>query len=296
MNLDSPRAIDHLVLPTGGLDVARARLTALGFTVAPDALHPFGTGNCCVYFRDGTYLEPLAVVDDRTARESWYQGNTFTRRDAAFRFRRGEEGFSALAFATDDAAADHQAFIEIGMSGGSVLEFSRPFVDAAGKSNTATFRLAFLQDFRAPDAFFFTCQRLNAPNVDRSALQAHANGVTGIRSVVLSAPHATAYADFVLMAVDAPMTEEEGGSYTTVRARNGVVRLYEQRVMQREFGASTRAEPGLEFRAVVFGVSDLKGTEQLLKSHKVKFEPRGARLVVHPAPGQGAIFAFEEIQ
>lgn len=292
MNLDNLRAIDHLVLPTDRLDLARARLAALGFTVAPDAQHPFGTGNCCVYLKDGTYLEPLALVDDRAARESWYQGNAFTRRDAAFRFRRGEEGFSALAFATDDAEADYQAFAEIGMSGGSLLEFSRPIVDAAGKSDIATFRLAFLQDFRAPDAFFFTCERLNAPRVDRSALQVHANGVTGIRSVVLSAPYAIGYADFVLMAANAPMTEE-GGDHTIVRARNGVIRLCQPQAMQREFGAATSREPGLEFRAVVFGVSDLKSTEQLLKSHKVKFKPRGARLIVDPAPGQGAIFAFE---
>ena len=60
MEFEDPRAIDHLVLPTDSLGVARARLSALGFTVAPDAQHPFGTGNCCVYLQDGTYLEPLA--------------------------------------------------------------------------------------------------------------------------------------------------------------------------------------------------------------------------------------------
>ena len=60
------RSIDHLVLPVTTLTLARSRLTSLGFTVAPDAQHPFGTGNCCVFFKDRTYLEPITIVD-RTA-------------------------------------------------------------------------------------------------------------------------------------------------------------------------------------------------------------------------------------
>ncbi|RVA54992.1 VOC family protein, partial [Mesorhizobium sp. M7A.F.Ca.CA.001.08.1.1] len=55
--------LDHLVLPTQSLEVARARLAALGFVVAPTGIHPFGTENCCVFLADGTYLEPLSVGD-----------------------------------------------------------------------------------------------------------------------------------------------------------------------------------------------------------------------------------------
>ena len=57
------RAIDHLVLPVTTLTLARSRLTSLGFTVAPDARHPFGTGNCCVFFKNRTYLEPITILD-----------------------------------------------------------------------------------------------------------------------------------------------------------------------------------------------------------------------------------------
>ncbi|TIT26271.1 MAG: VOC family protein, partial [Mesorhizobium sp.] len=44
-----PHSLDHLVLPTASLDVARARLVSLGFVVAPTGIHPFGTENCCVF-------------------------------------------------------------------------------------------------------------------------------------------------------------------------------------------------------------------------------------------------------
>ena len=47
-----PRVLDHLVLPVIDIDVARSRYQSLGFTVAPDGRHPFGTENCCVFFED----------------------------------------------------------------------------------------------------------------------------------------------------------------------------------------------------------------------------------------------------
>ncbi|RUT98898.1 VOC family protein, partial [Mesorhizobium sp. USDA-HM6] len=52
----SPHPLDHLVLPTRSLEIARQRLSSLGFVVAPTGLHPFGTENACVFFADGTYL------------------------------------------------------------------------------------------------------------------------------------------------------------------------------------------------------------------------------------------------
>ena len=60
-----PHLLDHLVLPTVNIAMARERLGRLGFTVAPDARHPFGTENACVFFADKTYLEGLYHMDKR---------------------------------------------------------------------------------------------------------------------------------------------------------------------------------------------------------------------------------------
>ncbi len=73
--------LDHLVLPTAGLDTARQRLEALGFTVAPMGVHPFGTRNCCVYLADGTFMEPLAIGDAAVADDAARAGNVFVARD-----------------------------------------------------------------------------------------------------------------------------------------------------------------------------------------------------------------------
>jgi len=55
--------------------VARARLTSLGFVVAPTGIHPFGTENCCVFLADGTYLEPLAIGNEQAAIDATAAGN-----------------------------------------------------------------------------------------------------------------------------------------------------------------------------------------------------------------------------
>ncbi len=57
-------------------------------------------------------------------------------------------------------------------------------MDTSGKSDVASFKLAFAATSGATDAFLFACQRINAPKVDRTALQTHANGATGIVEVV----------------------------------------------------------------------------------------------------------------
>ncbi|MGB7285689.1 MAG: VOC family protein, partial [Salaquimonas sp.] len=183
-----PLNVDHLVLPVTNLEICRKRLSALGFTVAPDALHPFGTENACVFFRDGTYLEPLAIGHRETCEKAALKGNMFVARDQAYRFRRGDEGFSALVLATDDADGDHKSFQKLGISAGRQLKFSRMFKDKDGKESEGAFKLSFAADLRSPDSFFFTCERMNVPKIDRSALEKHANGAVSITEIALGEP------------------------------------------------------------------------------------------------------------
>mgnify|MGYP002776774832 CR=1 FL=1 len=158
--MPAARAIDHLVLAVTDLAHARTRMGLLGFTVAPDARHPFGTENACVFFQDGSYLEPLAIGSEDGSRETARAGNVFTARDRAFRFRQGQEGLEAVVFRTDDAAADHAAYVSAGFSAGKILEFSRPFAMPDGQVSEAAFRLAFASDLRSPDFYAFTIRRV----------------------------------------------------------------------------------------------------------------------------------------
>jgi len=282
--------LDHLVLPTADLEAARQRLFQLGFTVAPQGDHPFGTTNCCVYFGDGTFIEPLAVGDADAANRAVAGGNVFVGRDRAFRARNGDEGFSALVFGTGDADADHAGYVAAGISAGPRLDFSRPFVDAAGRQDTASFRLAFAASPDMADAFVFTCERANAPKVDRTALQTHANGVTAIREVVGVADDPTRKLRLLADAAGAPA---DAIGRTDLVLPNATISLFDSRGFERRFGLAA-APAALRFAAIIFASTDIRGIARRLADAGIDRHFSGASLVVPPAAGQGAAFVFEE--
>lgn len=285
-----PHPLDHLVLPTLSLDTARARLSALGFVVAPTGVHPFGTENCCVFFADGTYLEPVAVGDERAADQAIGEGNVFVARDRLYRNRLGEEGFSAVVFGTPDSDADHARYVEAGLSAGDMLSFSRVFTDPSGKSDKASFKLAFATGGKDMDAFLFACQRINAPKIDRTALQAHANGVTGIIEIVAvsSAPMSQGR----LLSTAAGKTPQDGDQ---VELPNALLSVMAPDAYSSRFDMPAGAPSGLRFAAIVFATREKAATARALAVSGVEHNMSGNDIVVPPAPGQGAAFIFREI-
>jgi catechol 2,3-dioxygenase-like lactoylglutathione lyase family enzyme len=290
-----PRLLDHLVLPVIDLATARDRYVKLGFTVAADALHPFGTENACIFFSDKTYLEPLGIAKREECEAAALTGNVFVARDQAYRFRRGQDGFSAIVVSTDDANTDHARFREKGISAGDMLEFSRSMKLPDGSEAVGSFRLSFAADLRSPDFFFFSCQRVMPLPADRSALETHANGVLGMSEVVLSEPNPTDFQYILQEAVD----EREVSAHSfgmDIETRNGVkISVLNQAGMAGFFDRKTPGHSrGLRGRAVVFKVADLAATEHLLAANAVSFIRKDNRLIVPEAPGQGVIFAFGE--
>jgi len=286
--------LDHIVLPVPNIRLSRERLGKLGFTVAPDARHPFGTENACIFFADETYLEPLGGRSTVKKKTSAQKGNVFTARDRAFRFRCGDDGLSAVVFATADADRDHARFLSEKINGGEMLQFERPMKMPDGSEVTAAFKLAFAVDLRAPDFFFFTCQRVNPLPADRKALQVHPNGVVGIAEIVLGAPDPKAFGPFLRAAAHSLGTTNEafGVSVTTPNAR---VSVLSPDGLDAYFDIPAPSDDrGLRGVAIVFKVGDLAVTEAQLAANGMTYTRKNNRILVKAAPGQGALFAFEE--
>lgn len=285
------RPVDHLVLPVDALVSSRERYRKLGFTVAADAQHPFGTENACVFFIDGTYLEPLAIGEREVAEEAARTGNAFVARDLAFRFRRGE-GLSAVVFGTRQAAADDEAFRAAGVSGGQPLAFSREMKLPDGRSGIGSFRLSFAADFRAPDFFFFTCQRVNPLPADRSTLEVHENGVTGLAEVILTEPNPTDF-QYLLQVASGERRVDAGSFGMRIDTPNVPVSVLTPAGLTAFYGLSSEAgERGLRGAAIRFSVADLGVTERLLAARAVPFIRKADRLIVPKAAGQGVAFIF----
>lgn len=277
----TPRPLDHLVLPVAGLDAARARLERLGFTVAPQGTHPFGTINACVYFTEGTFIEPLAVGDAEAVEAALAAGNSFVAGDARFRAAHGEEGLSGLVFATGDAEADAAEFARLGIPDGQMVEFSRPSMDADGKADIASFLLAFAAPEGGADAFFFACERRKVPAIDRSALERHANGAARIVAVMAEAADPARFAGFLAAAGRGTATEK--GAFFEVALANAALRV---------FADQEAARPRLT--GIVFGVGSLAATRALFTANGIGYDEREGRLHAPPAGGQGVAFLFEE--
>ncbi len=293
--VSSPRPLDHLVLPTVNIAAARERLGKLGFTVAADARHPFGTENACVFFSDKTYLEPLGVASREQCETSVEEGNVFVARDQAYRFRLGEEGFSAIVFGTEDAVADDEQFQANAMSAGRMLNFERPMRMPDGSETVAGFRLAFAADLRSPDFYAFCCQRINPLPADRSALERHANGVTGIARVALSTPMPAAFRGFFEQVVGGANISEHSFGLAIETANAGIEVLTPEGMEAFYDFPVPAGDPGLRARAILFNTRDLSVTSSHLTANGVTYTRMNNRILAKPAPGQGALFAFEEI-
>ena len=292
-NPRTPRPLDHLVLPTADLAICQKRHEQLGFIVAPKGVHPFGTENACIFLNDGTFLEPLAIGQREEAEAAALAGNVFTARDAAFRFRKGQEGFSAIVMGSQDAAGDHKQFQKSGISAGSILDFGRDFVTPEGVSSRMDFRLAFAADLRSPDSFFFTCQRINVPKADRSKLTGHDNGAQGIKAVIMSEPNPTDFQYLLQEAVNERDVEAHSFGMD-IKAANATLSVMTHAGLKAFYGLDTHGERrGILMRGIVFGVQDLAKTRYFLTSRAIDFTELGGKIVVKPVTGQGAAYVFE---
>ena len=285
------RDLDHLVLATDSLSASRRRLADLGFSVAAEARHPFGTCNACVYFPDGTYLEPLAIWNRDKYDEAAAAGNVFIRYDREFRMNCGPEGLSAMVVSTQDSIADHARFAAANLSAGPKLSFARPFETADGDIRTASFRLAFARDRRAPSILVFACQRISMPH--HNTTNRHLNGVVGISGVLAAADNPEDAGDLLATLGSAEdMVKCPGG--IELKLSDGCISVLRPDAISHRFGlVPVQGSQSPRLVGVFFRTADLVVAEKFLRDHSIDFAKSKGRLVVGPRPGQGAYFVFE---
>ena len=162
------RQLDHVVLVSRDLNSAIADHRRRGFTVTPGGEHADGaTHNALIPFADGSYLELVAFHDlSRSLTHRWW------------RVAADGGGLADFALLSDDLAADSAALVELvkipPKEGGRI----RP------DGVEIKWRTAVL---KAPLPFVIedlTARELRVPG---GAAAEHANGATGIASVVLGA-------------------------------------------------------------------------------------------------------------
>ncbi len=281
------RAIDHLVLPVTTLMLARSRLTSLGFNVAPDARHPFGTGNCCVFFKDRTFLELITILDRAVADMAAADGLVFVRRIKRFTERNGE-GFAMIAFKSGDAEGDRARFEKAAVAAGASFRFARMAMLPDGSQQEIGFVLAFAEMAAAPDATLFACQHLAPGVLFQPAGLEHPNGAAGI-AVVTGVAHDPAEFHGFLSAV---LEEPEAPAASKADSDGRGIRILTLEEYRDRYGLEP-PDPrrGLMFAAMDVAVADLDRVLGYAGPTAIRHE---GRIVVPPAPGLGAALAFAQ--
>ncbi|MCT8265988.1 VOC family protein [Afifella sp. JA880] len=283
------RPIDHLVLPVAALASARERLTELGFQVSPDARHPFGTGNARVFFKNRTYLEPIATLDQAVVDKGIAEGLVFLDRIAKASAR-APEGFAMLALKGDDAEEALDLYRQKGFGVGDLFSFVGKARNDAGEETEYGVRLAFAADPKAPEAAIFVCQPVGMSVNTGTHYCDHPNGSEGVVAVAAVAKNP---ADFHVFLSAVTGQRELRATSFLVEAELGSQRLLLMTPagFENRYGA-TAPDPGDGFVFAAFEVL----VDNLDKTRE--FAPdgvrHGERLVVPPAPGLGTVLAFVE--
>jgi hypothetical protein len=188
------RSIDHVVIAVGDLDRAAAQFERLGFTLAPRALHPWGTANRLAQFAGGSFIELLEV--DRPALIGPHGTRTFSFGAFNRDFLREAEGMSMLVLQGNDSAGDVARFRAAGLDTYAPFEFSRKATLPDGSVAEVAFSLAFATHPDMPMAAFFTCHNRFPDVFWKPAFQRHENGAERIAEVVMAADEPERYQAF----------------------------------------------------------------------------------------------------
>lgn len=282
----TPRNLDHVVLPVPSLKIARERLSSLGFTVAPDARHKFGSENACVFFENGTFIEPLAVGHRETVEAAIDKGNPFLRRDMAYRFRNGDDGFSMVVFGDEDPKIQRKKIKKAGWQTGKLVTVRRPGVAV---------RVALGIDERSPDLTTFLCERPNGPPTFPDELVDHENGSIGIVRVTMGEQLPEDFQYYLqTMARQREIRSHSFGMEFTLP--NAKLSVMNRAGLKAHYGIDAPQDRGLKAYAFDIAVKDLDAIAEHVARAGISARQIGQRLIVDEASGQGAKIAFVKAQ
>jgi hypothetical protein len=232
------KGIDHLVLCGRDHLAMRDNYAALGFTITPQARHPFGTGNSLIQL-EGCFLELLSVFEPESIPDHEEERFSFAAFNRDFLARR--EGMSMLVLDSTDARADVAAFRAAGLRTYEPFDFSRKARLPDGREVTVGFSLAFATDPKLPEIAFFTCQHHAPEHFWKAEYQRHANRALTVLEVSLVADRPEDHSQF-LTAFSGFSAEPVVGGLTLRTARGNIT------CVTPEHFAATFARPAPDLR------------------------------------------------
>jgi catechol 2,3-dioxygenase-like lactoylglutathione lyase family enzyme len=284
------RGLDHAIHAVRDLDAAADFYSRLGFTVGARNRHPWGTHNRLVQL-PGFFLEILTVGEPEKLPREGDVTNLFATLNAEF-LTSGKEGLTGLVVEGHDPAGEHRAFEQAGFGGIPLFHFSRKGKRPDGSDTEVGFDIAFARYAVSPRAAFFTCKQTHPQNFWSPEMQRHVNGARAISAAVLVADNPSDHYIFLQTLAGVRDVQATSRGLTIVTARGTILAL-DPRSFRDTFGMDGPRDEGLRIGALVFSVTDLAATRNVLERNGVGPSDQHGRLVVSGKPARGAVIAFE---
>lgn len=274
-------ALDHVVVGVPDLVSARSRLMALGFQVQDDAHHPFGTGNCNVFFENGTYFEPLAITDRDAELAALKTTNPFVRRYHAYRFRHGYGPIMA-AFTTDSAESMNARFRSEGISAGEILSFTRNQSMPDGSETTIGVHLAVSASEQAPDVTLFCCEHLSRDMLWREERLVHPNSAKGVARLIAVESNPSDF-QYLFQTVTGDRDLRTTSVGIEMDLPNALVSVVSPSAYEVMTGIQLPARGrGPRIQAVEMNFADLPALKSHLSGQSIAFDDKGDELIIEP--------------
>jgi len=281
--------IDHIVHAVRDLDRAAGLFAGLGFTLTPQAQHPFGTGNRLAQLQ-GCFIELLAVTrpaDVPPAAPGRFSFGAYNQD-----FLKSEEGMSMLALTSEGWEADRARFDAAGLPLYEPFAFGRKARQPDGTETELDFRLTFTTDRAMPAAPFFTCNHHHAAEVFwKPAFQAHENGASGVAEVLMTADDPTPHAAFLERLFGA--AEEVPGGLRAQMSGACLCLLTPEALQVRFPGAVIAPPPAGQARFAGYRVT-VADLDEVAARAGALARPGEGLLWLAPGDACGALLAFSE--
>jgi catechol 2,3-dioxygenase-like lactoylglutathione lyase family enzyme len=285
------RGLDHIVHAVRDLDAAADFYRRLGFTVGARNRHPWGTHNQNVQL-PGFFIEILTAAEpEKLGSDGFSQNFGIPNRD----FLGSREGFSFVILESTDTEAEARSFASAGIAASQVLSFTREGKRPDGTPVTVGFSLAFARDAMSPSANFAVCRQHNPDLVWNTALQKHANGVTGVAGAVLVAENPTDHHIF-LSAFVGERNIQSSSSGVSVMTPRGAIQIFDPTAFRDRYGIALAAQGrGATIAALRLFVADPVSLRATLRSGGIPAAERGHITIVEPHNAFGATLIFEPL-
>ena len=283
--------IDHVVLAARDLAALSQFYERLGFTLTPQAQHPFGTGNRLAQLQ-GNFIELLSVTKPDDVPEAGPDAYSFGayNRD----YLKTGDGMSMLALTSDGWEADRARFERSGFKLHAPFAFGRKARQPDGSEVKLDFRLTFLTDPALPRAPFFTCNHRHPAEIFwKPQYQTHANGARRIVEVQMVAENPEIHIGLFKRLFGA-VVPINGGICAGLLDGAGFCVLEPEAFAETYPGVAIPTVPEGEVRFAGFrvAVADLDAAEALWRENSVAFRRVGGRIYVSGENAFGCLIAL----